>query len=368
MSKQTIAALIIAAGYSSRMHDFKPLLPCGDRCALKRLIDTYRSHGIEHIYVVVGYLKEEIIAVLKEEDVRIIYNEAYAKGMFSSIQKGVQALDETIEAFYMQPVDIPLIRVETLDRLYEAYEREKKSVLYPTFLGRKGHPPLIGIKCREQIMTSDGHGGLKKVLESFSEDALCVSVTDQSVLMDMDTKEDYHTLMMYEAMNVPTQEECLAILLHNNVPEPIIKHCEAVVKMVLALLNEISLCHLVSDENTLLAAAFLHDISRQEKNHASVGAEKLRAMGYGAIGAIVATHMDITVDAKAPLNANELLFLADKLVCEDEFCGYEKRFENALKKCEGNLEAQQNIAKRLDAVKMIIAKIEKVTCKAFPYA
>ena len=90
-------------------------------------------------------------------------------------------------------------------------------------------------------------------------------------------------------------------------------------------------------------------------------------MGYDAIGDIIATHMDIEVDTKAPLNANELLFLADKLVDEDEVCGFEKRFALAFQKCEGNLEAKCNIMNRLDATKAIITKIENLICKAFPY-
>jgi hypothetical protein len=114
-------------------------------------------------------------------------------------------------------------------------------------------------------------------------------------------------------------------------------------------------------------AALLHDIARKEKNHADVGALKLKAMGYVAIGTMIATHMDIEVNVNAPLNENELLFLTDKLVSEDEACGFEKRFEKAFLKCEGNLEAQKNIMKRLNATKMIIKKIENLTGKVFHY-
>lgn len=367
MTKSQIAVLIIAAGYSSRMHDFKPLLPFGQTSALKRLIHTYKAHGIEHIYVVVGHRQDEMREVLKDEDVFIVYNENYDKGMFSSIQKGVRAIDKTLSAFYMQPVDIPLIKVQSLERLYEAYERERKGVIYPTFLRRKGHPPLIDMKYKEQILASNGEGGLKKVLESFSDDALHVNVTDQSVLMDMDTLEDYQNLLRYEALSAPSKEECLAMMLQNEVPEHIIKHCEAVEKMACSVYELVSSFGQGIDKNVLSAAALVHDIARQEKNHAFVGAQKLCTMGYEAIGDIIATHMDIEVDADAPLNANELLFLADKLVSEDEVCGFEKRFAKAFQKCEGNLEAQSNITKRLNATKAIIAKIENLTCKAFPY-
>lgn len=367
MQKSDIAVLIIAAGYSSRMNYFKPLLPLGKISALQRLIETYKAHGLGHIYVVVGHHHEAIEEVLKEQNVTVVYNEAYDKGMFSSIQKGLGAIDEHMRAFYMNPVDIPLVKVQSLERLFEAYAKVKKGVNYPTFLGRKGHPPLIDMKYKEQILASDGEGGLKRVLDAFNEDALYVSVSDQAVLMDMDTKEDYETLCAYERRTAPTEKACLALMYENGVDEHIIAHCQAVEKMVQIILFELSCIKIVLDKNALLAAALLHDISRKEKNHADVGALKLKTLGYEAIGNIIATHMDIDVDVNAPLNENELLFLADKLVSEDDICGFEKRFEKAFLKCEGNLEAQKNIMKRLNATKMIIKKIENLTGKVFHY-
>ena len=73
MQKSDIAVLIIAAGYSSRMHEFKPLLPLGKTSALQRLIETYKAHGLNHIYVVVGHRHKEIEEVLKNENVTVVY-------------------------------------------------------------------------------------------------------------------------------------------------------------------------------------------------------------------------------------------------------------------------------------------------------
>ncbi|MBE0495460.1 MAG: NTP transferase domain-containing protein [Campylobacterales bacterium] len=365
--QSTLAVLIIAAGYSSRMNDFKPLLPFGKTSALERLIQTYQNQGIEHIYVVVGHKKDEILTALKDYSIHIIYNEEYDKGMFNSIQKGLSNLQEGIDAFYMQPVDIPLIKGQTLECLYEAYAREGKGIVYPTFFGRKGHPPLISTKYKEQILSSQGEGGLKKVLEAFENDALHVSVCDKSILMDMDTQEDYQNLLEYEAMHAPTKEECLAIMLQHKVSNRVIKHCEAVEKIACELYESVASFGLCIDKYALSAAALLHDIAREEKDHATVGAQKLRAMGYAVIGDIIETHMDIEVDENTPLNANELLFIADKVVQEERVCGLEKRFEGALKKCKDDTQALYSIHKRLRAAHVIISKIQILTCKDFPY-
>lgn len=367
MIKGKIATLIIAAGYSSRMHDFKPLLPLGKEVAIKRLVHTYQQYGIEHIYVVTGHNQDKITKALEDENVQIIYNEAYDNGMFSSIQKGLEAMDENIEAFFMHPADIPLVKVATLQSLYEAYEAEHKGIIYPTFLGHKGHPPLISMKYKNNILSSNGEGGLKCVLESLSQDSLHVEVCEQAVLMDMDTPQDYQNLKEYDAVGVPNEQECLAIMQMQGVEEHIIKHCQGVGKMVLTLLNEPALASLNFDKNRLFAAALLHDISRKEKNHAVVGALLLNSLGYGYLSELVETHMDITVDENEKLSEAELLFLADKLVGEDKVCGLEKRFERVLKKCEGNAEALKYIKLRLQAAKSIVKKIETLTKKAFLY-
>lgn len=367
MSKKRIAALIIAAGYSSRMHDFKPLLPLGKEVAIKRLVHTYQQCGIEHIYVVTGHNQDKIAKVLEDENVDLIYNEAYDNGMFSSIQKGLKAMDEKIEAFYMNPADIPLIKVTSLQKLYDAYEAEHKGIIYPTFLGHKGHPPLISMKYKNNILSSNGEGGLKCVLESLSQDSLYVEVCEQAVLMDMDTPQDYQNLKEYDALGAPNEQECLAIMQMQGVEEHIIKHCQGVGKMVLTLLNEPALASLNFDKNRLFAAAFLHDISRKEKNHAAVGALLLNSLGYGVLSELVKTHMDISVDMNQKLNEAELLFLADKLVSEEKNCTLEERFAKAMKKCEGNAEALKHIARRLQAAKDIIKKIEILTKKAFVY-
>lgn len=362
--KRVFAVLIVAAGYSSRMKTFKPLLNFHRQNALLHLIDTYTQAGVESIYVVTGYRHDEIVSALSTQNVHIVYNEAFDQGMFSSVQAGLRAMQD-VHAFFMQPVDIPLIKTSTIVKLRDAYEQKNKGIVYPVFLDKKGHPTLIDMVYKERILQDKGEGGLKKVLETLSENSLHVSVCDQAVLMDMDTPKDYEALRIYEAMNAPSPNECLAIMLEHHVPEHIIKHCEAVGKKACDLYARVASYGIGIDKNTLFAAALLHDIARLEKNHAHVGAHLLKNMGYDAIGELIQTHMDINVEENASLNAAELLFLADKLVGEDQECGLEERFAKTMKKCEGNENALQNIRNRLISARRIVRKIEKLTGEMF---
>ncbi len=367
MKKERIAAIIIAAGYSSRMNHFKPLLKFENSTVIERLIHTYESAGIQDIYIVVGYKSEDIMEKLKGFEVNIVYNDAYGEGMFTSVQKGILALDKSIDAFFMQPVDIPLIKAKTLVLLKNSYINSDKGVIYPTFTGKKGHPPLIDCKYNAAILNSNGDGGLKRILEEYTKDSLDVPVFDEAILMDMDRREDYEKLLKYDKLNAPNKEECLAILSYYQVPDPIIRHCETVEYVTHIIYNEISSKGIYLNDNALFAAALLHDIARNEKNHSIIGSNMIREIGYSFVGDIMASHMDIEVSEDGPLTEKEILYLADKLVKEDLICKIDERFKQVLNAKGNNSEKIEKILIRWLSAKSIIKKIERITLKGFMY-
>ncbi len=77
-----IAAIILAAGYSSRMGTPKPMLKIGNRTILERAIELFRDVGIEDVIVVVGHRANEIISDVEYCRARAITNEQFERGMF----------------------------------------------------------------------------------------------------------------------------------------------------------------------------------------------------------------------------------------------------------------------------------------------
>ncbi len=367
MKKERIAVIIIAAGYSSRMNHFKPLLKFEDSTVIERLIHTYKCAGIQDIYIVVGYKGEAIAEKLNGFEVNIVYNDAYEEGMFTSVKKGILALDKSVDAFFMQPVDIPLIKAKTLVLLKNSYVTSEKGVIYPTFNEKKGHPPLIDCKYNSTILNSNGDGGLKRILEGFTEDSLDVPVFDEAILMDMDRREDYEKLLKYDKLNAPNKEECFAILSYYQVPDSIIRHCETVEYVTHIIYNEISSKGIFLNDNALFAAALLHDIARKEKNHSIIGSNMIREIGFSFVGDIMASHMDIEVCEDGPLTEKEILYLADKLVKEDLICRIDQRFEQVINSQGDNPEKIEKIRMRWLSAKAIIKKIERITLKGFMY-
>lgn len=137
------SAVILAAGYASRMGRFKPLLELGGRTALDRVVSLYRSLGVADIHVVTGFRADDIRAALGQAPVRIVHNPDHDSGMFSSVLAGVGDLPDACPAFFVHPVDIPLVRPYTVKRLLAALTETPAAVIYPCVGDERGHPPLI---------------------------------------------------------------------------------------------------------------------------------------------------------------------------------------------------------------------------------
>jgi CTP:molybdopterin cytidylyltransferase MocA/HD superfamily phosphohydrolase YqeK len=358
MKNTSIAAIIISGGYSSRMGSFKPFLKFGEKSAIEMIIDTYKSAGITNIIVVAGYKGSEVAEKLRDSGTSCIQNENYAQGMFTSVIKGVKALDTSISAFFMQPVDIPLVKKNTIEVLKNKYLESGKGIIYPDFCGKTGHPPLIDCQYREAILRSNGEGGLKRILNEYSCDSIYVPVFDKATLMDMDTKEDFEKLLRYFNAAAPDMEECRSILDIYKVPENIIRHCRKVSEVSIEIFRSMDNAGYELNECALKAAAMLHDIARKEKNHARAGEKILQEIGYRKVGSIIGSHTDIEIDDKGKITESEILYLADKLVREDKLISIEERFDQSLNKYPDNPEVLRKIENRRDAAYKIIKKIE----------
>jgi len=358
VKKDNLAVIILSAGYSSRMHRFKPFLKFGKYTAIEKLINTYKSSGIEEIIVVVGHRGQEVIEKVQDNKVRFIYNKDYPKGMYSSVLAGVNSLSPHIQGFFISPVDIPIIKNHSIDYIKKEYLNSTKGIIHPSFCGKRGHPPLIDNKYIDLILNNHGEGGLKRLLQKYEEDALDIALADESILMDMDTEADYIRLLEYYHMKAPSSGECGELFNIYNVPDNIKRHCIKVADLALELLDnhQTNTGHI--NRKVLKAAGLLHDIVRKERNHAQRGADILSKMGYDEVAHIISTHMDIRVDENQDITPNEILYLADKLVKEDRIVPLKIRMEETMELYGGNKEAMDNIQNRYKMAEKIMKKLK----------
>jgi CTP:molybdopterin cytidylyltransferase MocA len=200
------AAVILAAGLSSRMRDFKPLLPLEKgRTILECSIDSMVSAGIEHIVLVLGHRSDDILRVLSRQDyplLRTVLNPRYADAdMMESARAGLAAARDWagLETVFVLPADMPMIQSDTCAALLRCMSLNAARVVIPVYGGEKAHPPLIHADCLDDLVAYPGEGGLRAALEAFSQDTVYLPVNDRGCILDADTPEDYRRLLSYRA-------------------------------------------------------------------------------------------------------------------------------------------------------------------------
>ena len=206
-------AVILAAGYSSRMNAFKPLLDVGGLPALERVLLALRGGGISDIVVVTGYERERLLPLIRSYRTVEAHNEEYGKGMHSSVKAGVRKLKETavrdLDGFLLTPVDYAALGPETV-RMIAFNENTAERLIVPCYHGKKGHPLWIPAALIDEIQSNDSPYGLKGVTEKREDEIIRLETGSESVVLDMDTEDEYRDLLAYVG-NDRREEDLLAL-------------------------------------------------------------------------------------------------------------------------------------------------------------
>lgn len=362
-SPPVLGALILAAGYSTRMGNFKPLLPIAGTTVVAHVVAMFRAAGIERIGVVTGHCAERIEPVADHLGVVAVRNPDYQEGMYSSIQAGIRAqaasLLPAVDACFLLPVDIPLVRPESVAALAEAFAARRAPITYPRFNGQRGHPPLISSALFAEILAGKGEGGLRELLRTHQANSADIDVFDEGVMLDMDTPEDYAQLVgLAERRHLPTPAECEAILSTRPIAESLRRHGRAVAAVARTIATRLSERSVRIDRQLVIAASLLHDIAKGEPGHAEAGATIIASLGYPAVADIIRQHMAMAFDGTTP-NEAAIVFLADKLVRMDRRVSLEERYKPSFERFRDQPEALQGARRRYETACEIHRVIER---------
>jgi CTP:molybdopterin cytidylyltransferase MocA len=363
MKPQKVTAVILAAGLSLRMKDFKPLLLLGGITILERAVRLFHQNRIKDIQVVVGHRSEDLLPLLQSCGANWVVNESYREGMFSSVIAGISRLEAGRDAFFLLPVDIPLVRPQTIPDLLNSYPETGKHILYPTFQGRRGHPPLIDAAFAEEIRLWKGEGGLRSFLRQYDAQALEVEVADEFILSDVDTTADYRKLASrYANYDIPSPMEC-RVLLAKKFPlaGALREHCQKVAQAALRLAEELNRAGCRLNLDLIVAAGLLHDLAKGQPDHARIGEKILKELGFPAVAEIVGAHKDILPRREDQLIEEEVVYLADKMVRGNQLVPLQESCQKAKERFSSDPRASVMAAKRWTNAFWIKEKIEKKT-------
>ena len=125
-------------------------------------------------------------------------------------------------------------------------------------------------------------------------------------------------------MSIPDDKTCERLWNEAGTPPHVRKHCEAVMRRACALCEELPAWGF--DEDLVAAGAMLHDVLRLKPKHAEAGAVFLSERGYPEVARIVRDHMHLTADMEENIDERAVVYLADKMIIEDEPCTIEGRY------------------------------------------
>ncbi len=191
-----IAAIVLAAGMSTRMGQQKLLLPWGKETVISQIIDAIQKAGLTQIIVVTGKEDRELNSVLSQLPITHVTNSDYANGsMVTSLQKGMKAIqDKNIAASMIFLGDQPTVLVNTIHSIIEAYLRSGSDIVVPSFQLHQGHPWLIDRKLWVEIQNLTSENTMKDFLAQRKKSIQYVIVDSPTVLQDMDTPEEFRKI------------------------------------------------------------------------------------------------------------------------------------------------------------------------------
>jgi CTP:molybdopterin cytidylyltransferase MocA len=342
------------------MKKFKPLLPLGHSTALERCVSLFQCAGIHDVRVIVGHRADALIPMLDQWGVRWVINHGFEAGMISSVKTGVADLESSKRAFFLLPVDVPLVRRTTVQDLLDAHKTQSADVWYPTFLGKRGHPPLISMKYRPALLAWQGEGGLRAFLHEREPQAIDVKVADEHILVDMDSPEQYEAaLARLDDCDIPSVCECTVLLTEKfRVERHILAHSIKVAQVATQLARKLNKADCNLNVKLIVAAALLHDAAKGRPNHAAEAARSLTELGYETVAQVVGAHMDTQPLLGEPISAAEVVCFADKMVQADRIVPVEKRFGNRLGICGEDSRMAAIVSQRLFNVLSIKERLE----------
>jgi molybdenum cofactor cytidylyltransferase len=194
--QEKCAGIILAAGKSSRMGDsseIKQLLTWNGKPFLWHVVQAALQADLDPVIVVTGAEGNRIRQALLDLPVTIVNNPDWENGQSTSVRAGIEALPDSIGAAIFLMSDQPQIQPTLIQSLVEKHSQNLPAIIAPLIDGARGNPVLFDRITFDELKKMQGDTGGRGVFSKFSIDWLPWS--DASMLMDVDTPEDYQKLL-----------------------------------------------------------------------------------------------------------------------------------------------------------------------------
>lgn len=190
-----LGVFILGAGASVRMGSPKLLLPWKQTTVIGQIISTWRELGAGQIAIVMRPNDRVLAAELDRlglAEKNRIENPHPERGMFSSIQSAANwaGWDANISNWALVLGDQPQLDAKILRPLLTFYAQNSGKICQPLVEGHAGHPVIFSRTAFEELKSTQT-ANLKDFLKLQSSSCVHLKMDVPSLLLDLDTPEDY---------------------------------------------------------------------------------------------------------------------------------------------------------------------------------
>ena len=191
-----VAAVLLAAGESSRMGQPKPLLPWGKIPLVRYQVDSLTDAGATSIVVVLGPstldAESQVAGIY---GVRTVTNHRAAEGKTTSVRLGVSQVSDDAESVLLLAVDQPRT-ASIMRRVIDEHESGLSLITHPTYQGRGGHPIIFRRSLIPELLdVTEEREGIREVVSRHMDKLQRVELGDPMVRLDLNTMEDYEAAL-----------------------------------------------------------------------------------------------------------------------------------------------------------------------------
>lgn len=189
-----VTGVILAAGQARRMGQAKQLLPLDGKPIVWHVAMT-ACQILDEVMVITGAYQTDVVQVLQNLPLKIIYNENWEQGQSSSVKKAVQAISADVQAVVFLLADQPLVAPVLIRDIMKAYEQTNASIVVPRWNNRYGNPVLFDLRVwRSALLQLSGDEGARQIIRNNQAVIKYVEALNEQEFFDIDTPEEYHIM------------------------------------------------------------------------------------------------------------------------------------------------------------------------------
>jgi molybdenum cofactor cytidylyltransferase len=190
-----LAAVILAAGGSSRMGQPKQLLKFRGTSLLRRAIDIALAVPTEQVIVVLGHAADQLLPECTATNATVVLNDQWMEGVSTSLRGGLATVSSDARGVFIYPADMPLVTPEALRELAHRQQVSGRPAAITDAGGVRGVPVFITRSLFPALMIQEGDVGGAQYLRGHPEAVEAVHFDDPDLVRDVDRPEDYARLL-----------------------------------------------------------------------------------------------------------------------------------------------------------------------------